>query len=167
MSLFGTKATLTQDQGTGRIHPLLLNIRNEIFHLLRNHSPGWMYLPGLKKTQQTKQKTPATTKKWANLGSLRSVWFLSRDFVALILWGIFTGGICPWWAEGTESPSPPVRGIFSVLSRVGWKEREEDYGKCGMKDGDTLLFAFLMEVSSGQSFWVLHRFKYQKKLNQQ
>lgn len=50
---------------------------------------------------------------------------------------------------------------------AGQGEREEDYGKCGMKDGDTLLFAFLMEVSSGQSFCVLHRFKYQKKLNQQ
>lgn len=49
---------------------------------------------------------------------------------------------------------------------VLWEAREEDYGKCGMKDGDTLLSAFLMEVSSGQSFWVLCRFYCQKELNQ-
>lgn len=54
-----------------------------------------------------------------------------------------------------------------MLSRVVWEAREEDYGKCGMKDRDTLISACLMEVSSGQSCWVLHRFYYQKKLNQQ
>lgn len=68
--------------------------------------------------------------------------------------------------RGHRITFPTCQGNFSVLSRVVWEARKEDYGKCGMKDGDTVFFAFLMEVSSIKSFWVLCQFYYQKELNQ-